>query len=376
MENFILESIIVTISLLTLFVIPRYRKVLLDIQPYSDFKPSKRLIDIDFIKGMAISSVVLIHTCYLLLPKYVTIYPNIILGFINNSLRFAIPVFLFTSGLLLRPFIWKKKEILKFYGSKFIRIGIPYILICIILWLLGYNKSAPLWQLIVTGNMAVPFYFVIVLFQLYLIYPILDYIRKINPYLLLNLTFIISITSFFVPSTWEWKGIATCWQYLIFFVYGMLRRDILEHKISSIWRELIWLYTILQLLTVLIVQLIYYELDVIVPMNFYNFQILFGFAFIFSGLDFINKAKVYSHNIKYVFSKLGKLSLWIFLLHFPIQELIFKFLYQENSPLILEFIKNSIFTLLIVIPLAWIINIVLFNLKNIYKYDIIMYKLK
>lgn len=372
MEQFILEYLLVAFSIFILLFIPRYRRLLLVVGGKSqNFNLKTRLWQIDAIKGISILAVVIIHACYLLLPLYTQLYDIIILSLINNFSRFAIPVFLFSSGLLLKPFIWNKRAIAQFYISKFIRIGIPYILICILLWMLGYNNSAPLWELMIKGSMSVPFYFVIVLFQIYLIYPILDSIRKINPYLLLTLTFIISTASFFMPHTWAWYGIPLLWQYLIFFTYGMLRKDILDSKISPIWRELIWIYLILQFLVVLLVQFIYYELNIILPMSFYNFQILFGFAFIFSALRALHSSNRLNSVLKNFISPLGRISLWIFLLHFPIQETIFQLSSNNNSSLTMELLKNITLTLIVTIPISILLDLTYSRLKTLCKYVII-----
>lgn len=372
MEQFIVEYILVALSIFILLITPRYRKLFWLVDDNNHVISIKsRLWQIDTIKGLSILAVVIIHTCYLLLPLYNKLYNTITLSLINNFFRFAIPVFLFSSGLLLKPFVWDKYAVLKFYSSKFIRIGIPYILICVILWILGYNNSASLLKLIITGDIAVPFYFIPVLFQLYLIYPILDYLRRINPSLLLTVSFIVSTVSFFSPSTWEWGGVSLLWQYLIFFVYGMVRKDILNSKISPIWREFIWIYLILQLLSVLLVQLMYSEIGVIFPMNLYNFQILFGFGFIFTTINILhsqNKLKPISQKL---IAPLGRISLWIFLLHFPIQETIFNLTKDYTYSLAIELLKNIILTLIITIPIAIICDLIYAYLKTPYKYVII-----
>lgn len=370
MEQFFVEYILVASSIFILILIPRYRKLFWSIDTSHQFNSKTRLWQIDTIKGFSILAVVIIHACYLLLTLYNQLNSSIILSLINNLLRFAIPVFLFSSGLLLKPFVWNGKAIVEFYKSKFIRIGIPYIIICTILWQLGYNKSSSLLQLIITGDMSVPFYFVPVLFQLYLIYPILDYLRRVKPSLLLTITFIISTISFFTPSTWEWRGVTILWQFLIFFTYGMLRQDILYKKPSPIWRELIWIYIILQLLSVLLVQFVYGELAIILPINLYNFQIIFGFGFIFTSLN-----TLHSHNKLTLISQkllvpLGRISLWIFLLHFPIQETIFR-LYSSNSSLAIELLKSTLLTLIITIPTAIICDLIYKYLKTLCGYVIL-----
>jgi peptidoglycan/LPS O-acetylase OafA/YrhL len=357
-SQFMLENIIVIFSLFLILAIPRYSKAFWSIEVLKhNFVSDKknRLNSIDSIKGMAIVAVIIIHSCYLLLSKYSEGYEANTFTFINNIFRFAIPVFLFSSGLLLRPFIWRAKNILSFYISKIIRIGIPYILVNIALWQVGYNNSENLWQLIITGDMVVPFYFIPVLFQLYFLYPILDYFRKISPKYLLLISLIISVISFFIPITWQIYGFPLFFQYLIFFVYGMLRQDVLQLKSAKVWNELFLIYIILQIIIANIAFFIVSEKNIWESFYLYNFQIILGFGFIFTSLYYLEAKKLGHKIIQKIFAPLGRLSLWIFLLHFPIQQILFTTNNRENL-FIIDLVQNILFTLIITIILAFIFD--------------------
>jgi surface polysaccharide O-acyltransferase-like enzyme len=353
-SQFVFENVFVIFSLVILLFIPRYSKIFWNIDSSYNAINTKRLKSIDAIKGMAIIAVILIHTCYLLLYKYNGAFEIVTLNFINNISRFAIPVFLFTSGLLLKPFIWRKEYILNFYTSKFIRIGIPFILINIILWQIGYNASDTLWKLIFTGGMATPFYFIPILFQLYLLYPLLDYIRKINPKYLLRLSLTISIISFFIPATWYLYNFPLSTQYLIFFVYGMLRQDILSEKISNIWKELILIYIIFNV--IFIISMLYNNLstNTFKLLYFYNFQPILGFGFIFLVFKYLQSHKFGSQTTNSIFAPIGRISLWIFLIHFPIQQFLFRNIIDLNLSLSIKLIHNFILTSFTSIILAFI----------------------
>ncbi|MGA1050004.1 MAG: acyltransferase [Minisyncoccia bacterium] len=354
--DFVLEYLFVIITSIVLLFIPRYAKIFWNIDISNDLISVKRIQSIDAIRGIAIIAVILIHTCYLLLYNYNEDLEILSLNFINNISRFAIPVFLFTSGLLLKPFIWDKKNIIKFYSSKFIRIGIPYIIVNIALWLIGYNNSAPLWQLILTGGMVLPFYFIPVLFQLYFLYPILDYCRRIIPKYLLLSSVIISIASFLSPFTWWINQFPFFPQFLIFFVYGMLRKDILKKQISNIWGELIIIYIGLQ--GVFIIFMIYNNVDqnIFKLLHFYNFQMILGFGFIFTALKYLQSNNFVSKLTHHIFVPIGKMSLWIFLLHFPIQQILFDLVKNSDKNFIFVFFHNFVITLFISVFLAFIIN--------------------
>jgi len=363
-SQFVLEYLFVIISLIILLAIPRYARIFWVTNIDFPSKDKDRLQSIDAMRGVAILGVIIIHTCYLLLYKYNGIAEIITLNFINNIFRFAIPVFLFTSGLLLKKFIWQKNYIFNFYFSKFIRIGIPYIMINTILWQIGYNTSAPLWQMILTGSTAVPFYFIPILFQLYLLYPILDYIRNISPKYLLIISFGISIFSFFMSNTWYIGDFPLFTQYLIFFVYGMVRKDIFANKISNIWIELIFIYIILQFIFIISMIFNNIDIDILRLMLFYNFQPILGFGFIFSIFKYLQSNIFGAQFIQKLFSSIGKLSLWIFLLHFPIQQFLFNNIQNIDIGIILALIHNFGVTLIISLSLAFITD----KIYNIPKY--------
>lgn len=355
-QYFAIEYLFVLISLIVFLCVPRYAKIFWSTDTKQYLNNTKRIQNIDTIRGISIVAVILIHACYLLLYKYDDKIEILSINFINNIARFAIPVFLFTSGLLLKPFIWNKKNIIKFYSGKFIRIGIPYIIVNIALWLIGYNNSAPLWNLILTGGMALPFYFIPVLFQLYFLYPILDYFRQISPKYLLLYSVMISIASFFIPATWLINTFPLFTQYLIFFVYGMLRQDILKKKISNIWGELIIIYIGLQ--GIFIIAMIYNNVDqnILQLLHFYNFQILLGFGFIFTTLKYLKSNNFLAKLTQHLFVPIGRMSLWIFLLHFPIQQMLFDIIKNSDRNFIIVLIHNFTLTLFISIFLAFIIN--------------------
>jgi len=366
--QFILEYIIGGIGLLILLIIPRYSRVFWSLKAdigQSKFSTHNRLKSIDTIKGLAIVGVIIIHSCYLLFSKYSSgIAETIALSLINNTFRFAIPVFLFSSGLLLKPFIWRAQNILQFYATKVFRILIPYIFVNLVLAGIDYNNSAPLWQLILTGDMAIPFYFVPVLFQLYLLYPILDYIRHISPRYLLLGALIISVISFVISDTWQFYGVPLCGQYLVFFVYGMVRQDILEAKSAKIWSELLIIYFVLEIILLAILFIFGFNQNTWELIYFYNFQPLLGFGFIFVSVYYLQSQKLGYKFMQKTFATLGKLSLWIFLLHFPIQQFLFNNIQNIDIGIIIVFIYNFGLTLIISLSLAFIIN----KIYNILQY--------
>ncbi len=360
------EYLIVVLSLLILLIIPRYAKLFwnIDKKPYLFSKEIKeRVLTVDILKGIAILGVVIIHSFFILIyfspNRYLSVFEIISFSFLNNLLRFVIAVFLFTSGLLLKPFVWTKKAVFVFYKNKFVRIIIPYMILTIFFWLIGYKKEHTLADLLLTGDVVTPLYFIPLLLQFYLIYPILDIIRKFSPRLLLVLALLISLFSYLNPVSWRWLNIVLFWPYLVFFVYGMLRKNILIQKTSSKWNELVYICVFLQLL--IIFSLIFVGIDIkffrYFTLYFYNTQYVFGFAVILSLFKFFKENQNLLNNmVRNSLAKLGKISLWIFLLHYPILEFLFNKIYLNEKHVIIDILVNNLLTLIIVIPLSYLLD--------------------
>jgi len=350
---FFLEYLVVLFGTFELLFIPKYSRIFWKIDKQSQKDNQARSSEIDIIRGIAILAVVIIHSCYLLMKGDLDTNQILTLSFINNILRFTIPIFLFTSGLLLKPFIWSKKNILKFYIDKLIRIGIPYIFISFVLWLIGYTEDKSLISLLVTGSAAVPLYFVPLLVQMYLLYPILDFIRTKNKYFLVIVSFFISILSYLNPISWNIWGVTFFGPYLIFFVYGMVRTNILVTKPSKKWKKLIYLYIILQIALIFFIkwfdfQKTFFE---IMTFYFYNTQYYFGFAVMFTLFRYLSKNNQKVSKAKSILASWGRISLWIFLVHFPIQELVFN-LMPIKQYIFVQLIFSTFLTLLITILIS------------------------
>jgi surface polysaccharide O-acyltransferase-like enzyme len=351
--QFLLEYLVIITGTIILLFTPRYARLFWNIDTQNSKITQKRIPAIDTLKGIAIIGVIIIHTCYFLMLQYNTNFDIIVLSVINNIFRFAIPVFLFISGLLLNPFIWNRGAILYFYGSKIIRIAIPYIMLSIILWKVGYSGDSNLPKLLISGEAAIPFYFIPVLFQLYLLYPLLDYIRNRSPKYLLIGALIISLISFLIPDTWYIWGIPLCGQYLIFFIYGMVRKNIFTEAPSSIWRELIWIYLGLQALIIILLPYLNLSETIVKSLSFYNVQIFFGFAVIFTLWNYVHKSSPMSKILQNIFTPLGRISLWIFLFHFPIQQIMFMLQPFPNQLLLVQIILYTLVPLTITLPISF-----------------------
>ncbi len=302
------------IGALLVLVIPVFRRLF--------FQQDKKILTTrpnrdplyDIFKGIAILCVILIHTV-----DFFRDYPmgsdgTFGIFLLNNLARFAIPVFVISSGILLSPL--KKGDLLGFYRRKIVRIVVPYVLCTVLFVYVRTGSFDGFWNFLVTGTTLVPYYFIIMLFQLYLIYPFIERFRSESWFL--PVAFVISFISFFIPLFWKIGGAEFFGQYLFFFAFGIAKRtSFLTHS-----------FQIRPLYPLILVglYLLYYFVD---KAYYYNFRPFYGvaiFVLLYSLKDWLLSSKVITN----IGSFIGRLSLWIFLTHFVIVEY-FYFLIRESG---------------------------------------------
>jgi hypothetical protein len=133
----------------------------------------------------------------------------------------------------------------------------------------------------------------------------------------------------------------------------MVRKNIFTEAPSSIWRELIWIYFALQAFIIILILYINLNFSIIKSLSFYNFQIFFGCAMIFILWNYIQKSNPIAKIVQKIFTPLGHISLWIFLFHFPIQQIIFILHPFSNQILIIQIILYTLITVIITLPISF-----------------------
>lgn len=274
--------------------------------------PSGRILFFDFVKGLSIFAVVLMHIGYI----YYDLNNNQIITYFNLFLlkifRFAVPFFIISSGFLLSLKDYSLKSILYFYKTKFLRLVLPYLIFCVALYLLNnkdYSIVDFLKKIINGEDILTPYYFMSILIQLYLIYPIASFLmNKFNKLLILFLSFIFSIFCFlflYKISFFYFFG-----SFLFFFVLGIFFKDILfktniKEVLKSIRFNILFAF-------IFGIYLLFSIFDY--KETYSNYQYVYAsclFLFIFNNYDSIKK--MYLHNL---FVNIGKHSLYIFLAHY------------------------------------------------------------
>ncbi|PKL66553.1 MAG: hypothetical protein CVV28_10440 [Methanobacteriales archaeon HGW-Methanobacteriales-1] len=157
---------------------------------------NKYYYQLDILKGLAIISVIILHT----IPIYLIKTPIIVFSILT-----AVPVFFFIMGLNSSMSFRRKNyfELDQLYSKsyfkgRFKRLIVPFIIIFFISLILGIllKKTIYLGLMIFIGYLPLSGpgnYFISIVFQFVIIFPLIYYIYQKNPKLILALSFILSL---------------------------------------------------------------------------------------------------------------------------------------------------------------------------------------
>ena len=273
-----------------------------------------RYTALDVIRGIAILAVIVLHVRFLTPASLYVDLDQDALNILNAALRFALPVFFIISGMMLAPPVLRTGPVLAFYARQFLRVGLPFILVsAFLLWTQGLLNPGVLIRSFFTGEAAVPFYFMAILFQLYLIYPFIHRWALQRRWVYLALGVSLSATLYmpawsvtFTPN-YHPINVYTFLPHLFFFMWGIyLRQRLLEGSMPRAywpWLTLVALFAFGYWL---------------LPNPYYNQQLFYGPA-IFMILYLALSGRDLSGPLARGLATLGRHSLWLFLLHFPLQ---------------------------------------------------------
>ncbi|MCX6744163.1 MAG: acyltransferase [Candidatus Parcubacteria bacterium] len=317
----------------------------------------QRMVFFDWLKGLAIIAVILIHVAYFFHDHPYMDNNLTFIIFFNNLARFAIPVFLICSGLLLNP-IKGEKEYIDFYRRKLWRNFLPYILCTIVFALFLRLNVTDFFASLISGKIAPPYYFIIVLLELYLIYPVLDIFIRSKYFL--PITFFISLVSGFFIELQFFGGIPTLLPYLFFFCYGLRCREKFLNYQKNKEELALWLAIVI----------FYLIFTLIMPIWYYNVRLFYGLAIF--NLLFYFKDKIFKENwIGKIFIAFGKNSLWIYLIHFTIMSVIYYYCSLLNINYYLNFALVFLFTIIVSFFLAKLIQLIYdYTLIKVLKFNI------
>lgn len=236
---------------------------------------SGRFVQLDVLRGLSIIGVILIHIIggslnfwsrdSIAWPIFITL---------DQFFRFSVPLFVFISGLSLYSKYRHNFEFKDFYKKRISRVLPWYLAWSLIIYVYLHSRvpegfvDYPTWKLILLGKVDYHLYFVSMIFQLYILFPLLLWLfGKLKLYFLF-LLFIFTIILYFVFTLDGLKIIELPWrfyeqqQYLFFgtwvfyFVLGFFfadtslihtKLDLIKHRMSIIKMSIL-LFTILSLI--------------------------------------------------------------------------------------------------------------------------------
>jgi peptidoglycan/LPS O-acetylase OafA/YrhL len=306
----LLTGIVFLSPRLTTALVPSFSHEVSEGQPLQKDEHGRFTV-FDTMRGIAILAVVIIHVGYFFVHNTMGVSEDLIHA-VNTSMRFTIPLFLITSGVLLTPPLRTTRAVATFYSDKVLRIGVPYVLTCTALAFATQSSVHEFLVGMVTGSTSVPFYFVLVLFQLYLVYPLVESLAHKRWFVYATLAF--TIINQFLPFFWKIFGVPTFFQYLFFFVWGIYMRPYILQKHAGLHDRTPW-YILIATFALLYA---------IFPGMYYNIRPYYGLAMFvvlfmtFSSLQRETRVIQFLHSI-------GRRSMWIFLIHFPLMGELFPF---------------------------------------------------
>ncbi len=301
-------SEIVSILILTylVFILIPLRKAFLPVDSgrKAYFFTGKRIEYFDFLKGVAVVGVILIHISYLSLDFFKEANTLFIFE-LNNLTRFAIPFFLILSGILSTLKYEKKMDLGRYYWSKFLKIYLPFVFFTILAIYLHNKDIHNLLEYLINGRVLTPYYFIILILQFYILFPFLKYFKDSKIFLIFS--FLISL-SFFLLNINFISTVIIFPKFLFFFVYGMYYRNYFVNYKKDKSSAKPWLFIIF----------IYLLISVLLPAHYYNFRPFFGLAVF--NLLFVCKDSIIKKlgNVYKFVCEAGKNSLWIYFTHFSI----------------------------------------------------------
>jgi len=280
-----------------------------------------RIGELDFLRGIGILGVIMVHVAqHGIYYSYGNIAVNVILDALS---RFCVPFFIFVSGVAFSfNYHDQKKYFWRFFLKRLRYIGIPYLLWSII-GLVRYQiydvKNIAI--VLITGQAMIHLYFIILIFQFYLLAPLILRLFKIGWKKVLVISFILNILAFynFIPLFANlFNGFRNPLFWISYFtaglIVGMKIDSFRKHigKIRLIYLVILWL--------VIAIISVYNEYDIynktsVVQHFFRPTNIVYSFMSIFlywKLFDIINT------HIRSLLVKLGKYSFGIYLVHIPI----------------------------------------------------------
>jgi surface polysaccharide O-acyltransferase-like enzyme len=190
---------------------------------------------IEYLKGLAILAVVVIHLINVFISRLTPHSSGWNLLVISDQItRFSVPLFIALSGFALaQKYASHPPSFWQFLTRRSLKLLPPYLLWSAVYVLAAlivpawstFSGGTPVWEVVLFGKAQYHLYFVPMLFQAYLLFPLLFPFSRKNPLAALALSFAIQFVSFRLTSGAGWNDqrqylLVTSW--IFYFVMGLV----------------------------------------------------------------------------------------------------------------------------------------------------------
>lgn len=300
----------------------------------------------NFLKGLAITVVVLLHTLAYLKGIYTTSEYSLFFISLDQLSRFCVPLFIMISAYgLTRKYGTHELRLGHYLKSRVLKLVPLYLLWSFLsLVLMSYvpawftpGKSIPMWSILLLGQADYHLYFTSLIFQLYFLYPWLLQLVKRFPVVTIAVALIIQLLIYgwfseslreyiSLPSSLQTDGL----QYVIFlswiayFVIGI--KLALVKNFSQFWQKFVPIIAVLGLLIVVYDSwnAIQNKMDPLFALKFTRFSVM-AYALPASIALIITSGSLHI-GAKNIFQWLGKESFLLFLSHTIFLRIVFSYL--------------------------------------------------
>jgi probable poly-beta-1,6-N-acetyl-D-glucosamine export protein len=344
------EAVYLVLITTIIFIVPELRRLfvpkpaVVSTTKELEKNTKNRFVVFDVLRGIAILAVVLIHVAELF-PVIADSVHTVVLEVLGSSMRFAIPVFFVTSGLLLTPPTHSLKGYILYIQKKVLTIIPAYVLVSLVLALMQNMSPKGFLYALVTGTGAPPFYFVIVLFQLYCIYPFIYTWAEKRWFVYLAFWF--SMIFQFTGLLWNFFGCPTMFRFLFFFVWGIyMRKQLIEGKLQ----KQVSLHIAIVALCMILFGL-YHDV-------FYNIRPFYGLSVLLLLYIFFT-SRTHFGLFEKALAWVGSLSLWIFLTHYSLLQFLYPYVSSvESIPVYLLLFLVSVGSLVVSVLFGYLCSVV------------------
>jgi peptidoglycan/LPS O-acetylase OafA/YrhL len=184
----------------------------------------KKLPQITVMNAVLCIFVVFIHLTFVPLSELIQkSTPHILLFAVYKSLCFCVPAFIFLSGFkLFKSYEERPLVIKQFFSRRFKKIVIPYFF-AVLIYICYFGEKGWLedgfWKSLILGTASAHFYYIVVLVQLYLLFPLIFRLFEKHSHTAFAVSLLVTLFCVIFLQTGYWDRFFGT--YIFYFAFGM-----------------------------------------------------------------------------------------------------------------------------------------------------------